>query len=49
MTKALRRIGVVITAAYTSPFFLCGFVYQVACNWFEFGRNSADRAGDEWI
>ena len=47
--KLTRRIAIVISAAYCSPFFLLGFIWQVAENWFSFGRECAEQAGDEWI
>ena len=49
MSKILRRIGIVFCAAALSPFYVIGFAFEVAKNWFQFGRQAADKAGDELI
>lgn len=45
--KIFRHVCFVLAVTLTIPFFMFGFAYQVARNWFEFGRASAEIANEE--
>lgn len=47
--RVIRRIAILIAIVLLSPVLVAGFAFQVARNWFEFGRAYAELAEDEFL
>lgn len=49
MNRVIRRVAILLFVSLLMPVFIVGFAWRVATNWFEFGKNAAITAEDEWI
>ena len=47
--RVIRRIALLIAIVLLSPVLVAGFAFQVARNWFEFGREYTAQAEDEFM